>query len=373
MLRSVAYLLFLIGFAASLAAQTPLPTYRAVAPQFAGVYDPATGTLSGGAGARLGPNVLYNNNSLTNYYSVPSAGFEWIDEGINCDKSTLWDDVQINGFDFTYCSSEPDPTQNSGSFTITFYDETIICQGPLNGANYFNNGYVCAYDITNLPLGSPNGQVQCWIVTVDLQGEFECPNTIESQVCHQGSIKADEANGKLFGWGIIPRNPNTGPWLASGGKGTDNSFIEYDPFGMFQGCFWFGGSPFASFAFRTFGRQDGLYACYPCAPDQLDILEIDAYFNIFGELCIEVLNWLPSEDYSLLASFAPNEFSALNGTVMVDYPNLAVPALPFPQGSNKLTYNGTFPSIIYVQVVCHVGPLTPFTVTAFSHCFCICQ
>lgn len=49
--------------------QSQVPVYKAVPPKFAGVYDPIKGELTG---MNLSSTTtIYNNNTLTNYYSVP--------------------------------------------------------------------------------------------------------------------------------------------------------------------------------------------------------------------------------------------------------------------------------------------------------------
>lgn len=351
MLRTLLSVAAVATLAASLSAQSQVPVYKAVAPQFAGTFDPGTGTLIPGGGSRLGPDSIYNNNILTNYYSVPGQDQEWIDEGQLCDRGFLRDE-QINGFNFTYCSTEADPTQNSGTITFTIYDDYTICAGPTNGGNFANGGFICAYDIVGLPLGDPNGVVQCWIVTIDLMGGFECPNGIENSACDLGRLTTDEANGKLFGWGIIPRNNNTGPWLAAGGKGADNAFTWFDQFGIFQGCFWFGGAPFASFAFQAFGNPENCIALNPCAPLPNDNLEVAVIPN--GNIRDFVVNNpQPGETYWLVAStLCGPELPLPTGmTVLVNVPTI-VPQTPAQMFGNQIQVTGPPVGRVYFQVVC---------------------
>lgn len=208
-------------------------------PQFAGSYHPSTGLVQPNGGvAKLGPDSLYNNNTLTNYYSVPGALQEWIDEGTLADRNSTSTD-QINGYDFTYCSSDSNP--NGIASTWTFYDQVSICAGPNAGWPTFD----CAYGIAGLP-GGNNGNLACWILTVDLTG-VEC------------NLTTTAAGNQLFGYGQTWDNGNTGPWLADGGLNNDNSFVWYDTTApnanaAFQGCFWFGGQPHAGFAFQAFGN-----------------------------------------------------------------------------------------------------------------------
>ncbi len=252
MLRNVLICAAVLLLAAGLTAQTQVPVHKATTPQFAGVYTLDGGLQKSPVASRSGPAVLFNNMILSGYYSVPGAGQEWIDEGGLLDRNSTnlaetgtYPVDQINGFDFVYCSTEPDPTGNSGTIDITFYDETVRCAGPPTWptAN-------CAYSITGLPLGGPTGNIQCWIVFVDLEGGFECPPDLTSDFRTEEMGVVD----RLFGWGFIPMQNNTGPWIAKGGYRRDNSFTWFDPTtGAFIGCFWFGGFPFANFAMKMYG------------------------------------------------------------------------------------------------------------------------
>lgn len=205
-------------------------------PQFAGTFHPSTGLVNSNGGvAKLGPDSIFNNNILSNYYSVPGMDQEWIDEGILADRNSGSTD-QINGMNFTYCSNEAVAIQN----TITVYDEVTICGGPLAWPTAD-----CAYAVGGLP-GQNNGAFACWIVTVDLTG-IEC------------NVTTDPAQNRYFGWGQAWDNASTGPWIASGGNGADNSFTWFDTNApnanaAFLGCYWFGGTPFANFAAQLFGN-----------------------------------------------------------------------------------------------------------------------
>ncbi len=251
MLRNSLIAVAAVALSASVAAQNQVPVHKAVQPKFAGVYKVAEGALDTNASYRSLANVLFNNNMLEPYYSVPGANQEWVDEGLLVDPmpnaSAL---TQINSFDFTYCSTEPDATGNSGTITITFYDEHVACTGPTF------TGAACAYDIVGLPLGDPNGNIQCWIVTIDLTG-VECTSAV-------GGLFRITTE---FGWGIRPAQNNTGPWLSVGGNGIQDSFEWFDATNAagrpldstdpLLGCFWFGGGPqvFANFAMRVCGPE----------------------------------------------------------------------------------------------------------------------
>ena len=207
-------------------------------PQFAGQYHPSTGLVqSNGGFAKFGPESIYNNNVLTGYYSIPGADQEWIDEGSLVDRNSTSTD-QINGMNFTYCSADTNP--NGIATIVTIYDETVVCAGPATWP-----AADCAYGVAGLP-GGNNGNLACWIVTLELTG-FEC------------NLATDASGNKLFGFANIWDNANTGPWLSNGGLNNDNSFVWFDTLAnnannAFLGCYWFGGAPHAGFATEFYGN-----------------------------------------------------------------------------------------------------------------------
>ncbi len=259
-----------------------------VSPVFAGTYHPALG-FQPHQTQRLGPELIWNNNRLLNYYS-PGSGTdqEWIDEGVLPDRnSTYLGSVreQINGFNFTYCSTEPDPGTGVVTTTITFYDETIRCAGPPNWP-----AADCGYVLVGLPGGDPNGAVECWVVSVDLEGGgFEC------------DLTTDASNNKLFGWGGAYDNDQTGPWVAIGGHGADDSWTWFDHTnlnGAFVGCFWFGWPP-GKFAMQLYGNPRNAFATYSLsegagADDQL-VLSTDVEAVPSGQVVLSTtdLSGLP--------------------------------------------------------------------------------
>ena len=246
-------------------------------PQFAGQYHPSTGLVQPQGGiAKLGPDSIYNNNALTNYYSVPGADQEWIDEGVLADRNSTSTD-QINGMNFTYCSSDSNPNGIGSVFTI--YDETVRCAGPASWPTAD-----CAYGLAGLP-GGNNGNLACWIVSIDLTG-FEC------------NLATDASGNKLFGFANTWDNGNTGPWLSDGGLGNDNSFVWFDTLqnnanNAFLGCYWFGGQPHAGFATEFFGNpvETTSYSSAggPGADDSL-LLTLDASVQVGSTVNFTVLD-----------------------------------------------------------------------------------
>ncbi|KAA3611799.1 MAG: hypothetical protein DWQ01_06860 [Planctomycetota bacterium] len=345
--------------AATASAQTQVPVHKAVTPKHAGVFKMATGELvPADVGVRSGPDVIFNASELTNYYSVPGIDQEWLDEGTLLDRGLIANADQMNGFEFVYCSTEADATQNSGTVTFAFYDDTVICSGPSNGGNFALGGYMCAYDIVGLPLGDANGAIQCWIVTVDLMFGFECPPAIQPQPCGF-DWPTDSANGKLFGWSFIPRNDNTGPWLSKGGTqaaGIDNSFVWFDQFGALVGCFWFGGTPFANFAMKMFGNEANCRALNDCT--QVNTVQLGV--TVLGPNIRQftIVNPTPGDTYWIGASFGVNELPLPNGTTLI----LALPLIPptpAPMPNNTITTPPLPSGTIYFQAFCTSNGLPP--------------
>ncbi|KAA3606763.1 MAG: hypothetical protein DWQ01_17250 [Planctomycetota bacterium] len=346
------------------AAQQTMPSKRAVTPVHLGTYKVGSNEfIPNSASTRSGPDVLYNNNLATGYYSVPGADQEWIDEGGLQDRGDL-QLTQINGFEFSYCSTEPDPTQNSGGFTINFYREHQICQLPAGDG--YPDGSDCTYDLIGLPLGTANGGIQCWVVNVDLSGGFECSG---DQAFYFPTEDAAGVN-RLFGWGFIPHQDNTGPFLAHGGHRNDNSFVWWDAATQqLIGCFWFGGWPVASFAMRILGPPPNVFEYGPDEPDVNDTLRLlsdPAVAGGMGHWWIENPN--PGRWYWFMATLDWNQSPALGGTLLVDYPNLLPPTpLQMPGGDLTVPLPPVLPDEFHTQAVETNAPnLSPSTVTAFS-------
>lgn len=367
---SVAAILMVSGAAA--AAQTTLPVQPAVPAKFAGVYRMATAELvpPGTPGStRSGPNVLFNNMLYTPYFATPTPGQEWVDEGALLNRNACATD-QINGFDLAYCSAAADPTGNSGTITIRFYDQNVVCGGPpaWPSAN-------CAYQLTGLPLGTPSGSTQCWNVHIDLGGGFECPATLA------GSFHT-EPSASSFGWSILVQQPITGPSCRTGGYQTYDSFTAYDRAnGRPLGCHSFGGNPRASFGMKLYGPMaNGIRyrSEAPAYPRPLDTLELVAASPIAQGRPAdwEVSPVLSGHNYWLMVSTRPQDRAVLNGqgTLLLSAGDtLGLSPLSMPNGMGFFSVPGSPPGRIYVQAVETVGAFTQANVTALSnglvHCF----
>jgi len=348
-LTGVAVIALVAGAGAQQKAQ--MTVKKAATPQFAGVYTPSQGFVSSNPNSRSGPDVLHNNMTLSNYYSVPGAYQEWVDEFAMADRGVN-DTEQLNGFDFIYCSSEVDSaTGNTGTCTLNFYDENIYCGGPVNWPTAD-----CSYAIAGIPMTDANGNFACWIVGVDLQGGAECNLTTEG------------AAMKLGGWGAVWDHGNTGPWLASGGYGNGDAFTWFDTLtGTLTGCYWFGGVPFAGFGIQMYGTVDDTQAYYSSAPDVNDTLTYSCPTAVVGgsTATFEVADPASGADYRMIA--APNslEMGFNDGTLLVDYFN-RFNGSPFLMPGGSLTVN--VPSLsgsVYTQAAETMGSAT--NVTAFSN------
>lgn len=343
--------------------QAPLPVHRATTPRFAGTYRMASGEFLPAVGAaRSGPEVIFNNMIASNYYAVPGAGQEWIDEGGLVDRAGEFFD-QINGFEFVYCSSEPAP---SGAITISFYRQAEICIGPLAGG--LPDGPDCTYVLTGLPLGTPTGGLQCWIVAVDLTGGFECPS---DQAYGFPTEDAQDFN-RRFGWSFAPAVANTGPWLRSGGRRSDNSFVWWDTLAQANlGCFWFGGTPFASFAMKMLAGPPATYRYWPDAPGARDTLVLASTAVVPGgsPATWRVENPTAGRFYWLIASPDWNQIPVLGGTILFDYPVILPPTpVPMPAGVLTAPVPMNLPERVWTQAVETISPtLTPANITGFSN------
>jgi len=217
----------------------------ATAPQHAGVFHPKTGLIPASASSRFGPDLIFNNSTLQNYYAVPGAGQEWIDQGSLLDRNQNGIE-QVNGLNFTYCSEYVDPSQNSLNSVYRLYAEESYCRGPVNWPTSD-----CSYAIAGLPGGLTNGTVQCWFVELNLSGGFEC------------DLDARPSTG-LFSWSNTFDQDHSGPWLAEGGLNSKNAFVWYDSSAgngnEFQGCFWFGTPPWGGFATQLYGNPNEVFS-----------------------------------------------------------------------------------------------------------------
>lgn len=232
----------------------------AVAPQNAGLFVPSGGLQRSSAGSRVGTDHILNNSIMSNYYGIPGAQQEWIDNNILTDTDGTGAE-SVSEMKYTYCSSDPNP--NGLYQVINVYDDSVYCAGPSTWPVAD-----CAYGVSGLP-GAVNGALACWIVTLDLTG-VECNLT--------------DGHGGSSGWGQVWDNSATGPWLSSGGLGQTDSFTWFDlnqpNANAFQGCYWFGGIPHAGFDMQMLAGQDGVKIA---AGDGASFHQIDSLWSSYTQ------------------------------------------------------------------------------------------
>lgn len=323
---------------------------------------------------RAGTRVLYNCTTPGNYYSnignswSTGADHLWIDEGKVGDTNTGRID-QVNGFDFAYCSTDPDPTGNSGSIGITYYDDYVPCTAP--------PAATCAYILTGLPLGGAAGNLQCWGVGVDLEGGFECTTDPASMFSTTDAGVSDRYFGWAFGSnpGMTGMN-NTGPILdlpcatpiASNGcgSGNENFFYWYDPAGVWSGCYWFGGIPWASFSMKMYGPSTNAFR-YGYANNTMGL---SASNYAPGTVCTFTVTGNTSPALYLLAAPATGSiFLGGKGTLVISTSFLPPTPVAMNAGTGILstTIPAGVPANVYVQCAGTSGPATPGALVALTN------
>ena len=235
--------LLILSSAALLPQQSaPFTIHKATTAKSAGTFSPVSGFVSSKHN-RVGNAEVLNNAVLSQYYMLgPGPDQEWVDNNILSDSTGDGEEL-VDGFEFLYCSTDTNP--NGVWTTITIYDESVYCQGPTNWPVAD-----CSYQVYGLP-GSSNGATECWKVLVDLAGGSECSLT--------------DGHGGHCGWGSIWDNPNTGPWLASGGKGQTPTYTWFDhtqpPGSAFQGCQSITGSSATGFCMTMYASLEECGMC----------------------------------------------------------------------------------------------------------------
>ncbi|RMH01009.1 MAG: hypothetical protein D6702_12575 [Planctomycetota bacterium] len=238
--------------------------------RYYGEYHLATGTWTlGGPTGRSRARVLYNCTFPTGYYfpqgsSWTGGGFV-ADEGVIPDANAL-ELEQISGFDFAYCTPTLASTRNGVSFKLSFYDDYVPCTLP-PAPN-------CEYLLTDLPVSS-TGNLSCWSVAVDLTGGLECTSSISAPFHSSG------AAGRSFGYRIEGMYTFNGPPIAQMGPvlarpcptpvagcstaggwsngGNLNQLLWGTTSNLANGCWWFGGVPYAALDLVLYGPEAGSY------------------------------------------------------------------------------------------------------------------
>jgi hypothetical protein len=201
-------------------------------PRDAGTYHLSTGTWTRNTNqANLGDKVIiYNNTCNVRYYSSLTPGTTWFDEGripspsgpdaawaplpaspqVGGTSNGCATSYTINGFqsaacfDFGFGGAGED-------MTLTFIESYLACSPPTAAP-------AASFLITGIPGGTPLGNVNCWIFTIDLKPVP--PSTVDFTftMMADGNGSFDGVNGDTFGWGFsFPSVTGTdlgGPLLA---------------------------------------------------------------------------------------------------------------------------------------------------------------
>ncbi len=199
------------------------------------VYDMATHTVTP-AMTKGGPVLVYNNTTTNGYYYKPTVGKYVMDWGTlaaapyNC----------ITSFDFAYVTS---------STAAAGVDIRIRV---FSGATGYGTQGTVAFDqtFTGLP-GSTTGSPTGWLITIPLSPGF----------CF------DLPDGPI-GYAYEVFDTLTGPYLIGPPNevGVANAFDRYiTATNAYDGTYWFGGTPFASFYFALTGWESFINFGAACA------------------------------------------------------------------------------------------------------------
>jgi len=193
---------------------------------------------------RSGPETIFDNTLGGGYYFLLfDDAEEWIDEGAFARRGILPSE-QINGFDFSYCSTLPDALGDAITTEVRFYNDTIIGSGPSSHPNA-----ECAYGIAGLPGDTSLGGISCWAVAIDLEGGFEC--TLPQEALPGGGTTTFFGVGWMYldGFG----GGQTGPFIGGSGYGSQDSMELYTG-GVHTGTFNFGGILLANLPMVMYGN-----------------------------------------------------------------------------------------------------------------------
>ncbi len=354
MFRNILTGIAVLALVANASAQTQTANFKkAATPEFAGVYRVDTGFVSSSPEMRMGPDVVYNNSIIGNYYTTPGAFQSYLDEGAFPDRGISGTE-QVNGFEWLYCSGTPDAAGNSLNVTIVMYNEGVACDAPINWPNPD-----CGYMVSGLPGDIGANGLSCWQVWLDFSGGYEC------------TLQTEDAGvtDRQFNWSVVYEDDATGPFLTRGGYRTEDFFVWDDTLaGAIVGCYWFGGVPFASFGVKLYGMSNDTNAYYSSAPGAADTVDFTSTEIKAGSQGTWAVTNPTGNNYSLVATMAAGEISVLGGTLLIDYPNF-LPPTPLAMGSaGSLTTNlPALPPHLYTQAIEHTGNLSAATVAGFSN------
>ncbi|MHC4837847.1 MAG: hypothetical protein ACYTF3_06640 [Planctomycetota bacterium] len=373
MLRSIVTGVAILGLCAGASAQTQQVAtgktfHRTVAPQH-GVYSLESGFQQTSVGYRTGPETLFNNRGGEYYFDTlnQSPSFEYIDEG-SFPASGVNGTEQVNELVWEYCSFEPDDSggiQNNPGSVMLMYNETVFNVGATGWPTF-----QCGYTIGGLPQwdGNPLG-LNCWIITLDLSGGFECTLPQEATVGGQ----------ETFGWSNTYLAPNTGPVFGStNGYGVVDGFEWYDLNSVgseYQFNVFFGGGAKAqaNWNMEFNGLANDTVAYYSASPLANDTVQWNSTTEIRpgGIAGWNVENVDGVSNYGMLVSNGSADSPIVAGgtaSLLVDAGGLLTSPIPMGTvGTFATTLPGSVPANIFTQAVAHTGALTPPNTTAASN------
>jgi len=374
MLRSIVTGVTILGLCAGASAQTQQTAsaktfHRTVSPD-AGIYHLDSGFEKVNTTYRTGPETLFNNRGGEYYFDTLNHDPNWenIDEGA-FPATGVNGTEQINEVVWEYCSFEPDDpggvANNPGSIML-MYNDTVFNIGPTGWPTF-----QCGYALPGLPQwdGNPNG-LNCWIITLDLSGGFEC--TLPQELTLGGA--------EPFGWSNTYLALNTGPVMGSvNGYGVVDGYEWYDlnqaAGTEHQGNFWFGGGGHAqaNFNMQYNGMANDTEAYYSAAPLASDTVQWNTTTEIRPGTAAgwQVENPDGVSNYGMLVSNAFNDSPVVAGgtaSLLVNPSGLLTSPIPMGiSGSFGVNLPANVPAAIYTQAVQHTGALAPPNTTAASN------
>lgn len=264
-------------------------------PVDAGTYVMATGEIippSAAGAPKATPGVIYDNTCPVGFFFATQNGTVIIDEGRLPSVSSpapnkgVLNSYFVTSFDISYCTNEV----GTCDLNVFFWEDYDDCDDvPTAGAP------TAAFAITGLP-ASPTGAFACFTLTIDLTGGFEFCMQADGDGVHNGT-----ATGDGFGYGfqfvnqlaapggiVLAGEPTAcgvgeGTYFntpgAAEGSGLDNDdlFWREGAGTDTSGCFFLGGSPYASFYMEITADLDDVTCQDDCNANGVgDILDVNS-------------------------------------------------------------------------------------------------
>jgi hypothetical protein len=329
---------------------------------------------------RSGPVTIFNNRAARLYYYMPVSNTdEFVDEG-SFHFQGVNGSEQINGLVFDYCSSLPDPIGTAITVELRFYEEVVAFQGVTGWMDANNRNEKCGYSLTGLPGNTAGGFSECWTVSLDLTGGYECTLPQEQT----------SGSGDTFGWSAIYmdalNSADTGPGSVTiygpgyPAYGIEN-WVEYyqltQPLGSeYLGTWWFGFHPRGTYSWwlALQATPTDTAAYYSANSGTVDTVDLQADVEVRPGQAAgwTVNNPYPGSNYALIASAGAADVPGLaggNAHLLVNW--LGNPLLPAPLVMTNASYSQALPAVLppnlHVQAAEYTGVLTPSNITAMSN------